>query len=305
MTSLHATAAAIGNFDGVHLGHRLLLDYLTVEAASRGLAPIAITFAPHPLGVIAPDRAPLLLQSGDDRMEMLGSLGVTPLLLPFTRELCSLTAREFMEVMSRRYNVRLLVIGHDNRFGSDSPAGVSHSELMVRYVEAGRHAGIEVIEAPRLPDISSSAIRGRLSQGDVAGAREMLGHPFEWSGKVMHGKEIGRTIGFPTANLESLVGGLILPQPGVYACMAEVDGATYPAMLNIGVRPTVDGAGAPQTVEAHLYGLDHDIYGHTVKLRFLDYLRAEQRFPSLDALRRQLARDLKATLAACRKFISQ
>lgn len=289
---------AVGNFDGVHRGHRVVLDTLRRECSRIGAVPCAFTFTNHPLELVCPERAPKALQSVESKLCSLHDAGVEPVALTFTPGLMSLTTREFMEMLRHKYNVRLLVAGYDNRFGRGChDNGMSQREVVEMYRAAGADLGIEVVESGELEGISSSAIRRMIAAGDVAGAARALGRPFEWKGMVVHGKQLGRTLGFPTANLEAVERNVTLPSPGVYAAKATLpDGSSCPAVVNIGTRPTVDGADAPMSVEAHLPGFSGDLYGSPVTLQFVERLRSEKRFDSLDQLKEAIAADCRKAL---------
>ncbi|MDE7110092.1 MAG: riboflavin biosynthesis protein RibF, partial [Muribaculaceae bacterium] len=211
---------------------------------------------------------------------------------PFNEDMRSTTAYEWMRLLHDSYGVRLLVVGYDNTFGSD---GVNLS--IADYREMGREIGIEVMEAPYVAGVSSSAVRKAVAAGDIAEAREMLGRPFSISGIVVEGNRLGRTIGFPTANLQPTPG-IVVPGKGVYAAKAILpDGSVADAMVNIGVRPTIRRGNAP-TIEAHIIGWKGDLYGQRIRLEFYARLRDEQQFNSIDALRKQLKTDLAETLKA-------
>lgn len=280
------SAVTAGTFDGVHCGHRAVVGCLVEEGLRRGLRPLALTFDPHPLAVVAPERAPLLLETPDRRAAAIRSLGADVEVLEFTPALRAMSAGEWIGFLSRHYGARLLVVGHDNRLGSDG-----HSLGPDDYRRIGERFGMEVVEAPVVEGVSSTRIRRCLEQGDVARAGELLGTPFVLEGTVVHGRELGRTLGFPTANLE--VSPMILvPAPGVYACSAATaSGLCFPAVVNIGRAPTV-GDSLPLTVEAHLDGFSGNLYGERLSLMFGDRLRRERRFGSLEELRAQIARDL-------------
>lgn len=286
--SHQARAVTVGTFDGVHRGHREVVDFLLAESERRGLSPMVITFEPHPLVVVAPERAPLLLESPKEREEALRAMGAEVEVLTFDEELRRQTVDQWFARLAEDYNVRLLVAGFDNTFGSD---GMMMS--LSDYVRIGASHGIEVIEAPRLKGVSSTFIRRALASGDVAAAAEMLGRKFSVSGMVSHGRGLGRTIGVPTANLTPDAGRL-LPAPGVYAADAiTADGSRWRAVVNIGVAPTV-AKGLPMTIEAHLLDFEGDLYGETLRLEFLRRLRDEKKFESLDDLKLQIVRDAVA-----------
>ncbi len=275
-------AAVVGTFDGVHLGHCFLLESLRSQAARRGLQPMVVTFADHPLKQIAPDRVPPGLMSVERRRSLLQAEGVEVVVLDFNSRLRSLTAAQFLEMLHNRYGVELFLLGFNNRIGSD--------RLGAENLAGKTIGGVEVLAADEHPQlcVSSSLVRAALSRGDVEEAAQMLGRPYSIEGKIVTGKQLGRTIGFPTANL--------LPDPttaipavGVYA--GEMLG--YPAVINIGHRPTVEGRNdAPLSIEAHLIGFSGDLYGRTAELTFIRRLRGEKRFESLNALKTQIQKDI-------------
>lgn len=282
-------AATIGMFDGVHRGHRLVVDHLRQAASARGLKTAVFTFPNHPQLLFHPDCGLRLLTSPEKKASLLAQTGVDyTFFLSFTHELAAMTAREFMTLLHSHYNVRLLAVGYDHRFGRRS------DETFADYQRYGEAIGIDVITTPELSGdghISSSAIRRRLAEGDVKGAASMLGHRYCIAGKVVDGKRNGRLIGFPTANIDLDGMPLLVPPDGVYAVKVSVDGATFGGMLNIGT-PTVDHA-TQRTIEVNIFNFDSEIYGKTVNLEFVDRVRDERRMNGLDDLRRQLQLDRK------------
>lgn len=290
------SVATIGMFDGVHRGHRLILDTLRNEAVRRGTETAVVTFSNHPMTVVNPDRAPALLTPGDEKDRLLNGAGIDRLIINrFDRKMQEISARDFLQYLRDTHGVELLLMGYNNRFGHDRTLGFSD------YVAIGRESGIEIIQAPELRirdmKVSSTVIRRLLSEGDVATATEMLGRPYDLTGTVVSGHQLGRTIGFPTANIAPVSADKLIPCPGVYACTATLDdGRTFPAMVNIGTRPTVDPTDRTVSIEAHLPGLDEDIYGRSLTLRFIAFLRPERRFESLEMLRQQLELDRMKTI---------
>ncbi len=289
-------AVTIGTFDGVHRGHRLVLDTLKEEAARRGLQPVAISFDRHPLELVAPERAPGNLMSTSRKAELIREEGVEPLILPFTEQLRNMRAYDWLDHIHRKYGVRLLVAGYDNTFGSD---GIDMS--IADYKAMGDAIGIEVIAAPEVEGVSSSAVRKAVKAGDIAKAISLLGHRPELEGRVAPGFHVGHDIGFPTANLQ-VSSRAVVPAPGVYAAKAFIEGynAGYPAMVNIGFRPTFEGTAKEskhQTVEAHIIGMDDELYGKNVRLEFGERLRDEKKFGSVEELKEQLLRDREGVLS--------
>lgn len=292
-------AVTIGTFDGVHRGHRLVLDTLKAEAAKRGLQPTAMTFDRHPLDLIAPHRSPGHLMSTQRKAEAIRKLEVEPIVLTFNDRLRKMRAYEWLDHIHRKYDVDLLVAGYDNTFGSD---GVDMS--LADYRAMGDAIGMEVIAAPEESGVSSSAIRKAVKAGDIELARTLLGHLPEVDGRVTSGFHVGKEIGFPTANLQ-IDSNRVLPAVGVYAAKAYVEDEDegIPAMVNIGLRPTFTGTGSQSShisVEAHLIGRDEDLYGKRIRLEWIARLRDEQKFPSVEALADQLRKDREATLALTR-----
>lgn len=288
-------AITIGTFDGVHRGHQLVLATLKKEAEKRGLQPVAITFDRHPLELVAPNRAPGNLMSTERKAEWIRREGVEPLILPFTEQLRRMRAYEWLDYIHRKYDVTLLVAGYDNTFGSD---GIDMS--IADYRDMGDSIGIEVIAAPEEEGVSSSAVRKAVKAGEIRKAKSLLGHLPEIEGKVMPGFHVGSEIGFPTANLQ-IGQRFALPARGVYAALAYVDNSSpgKAAMVNIGYRPTFLGTAKESgqlTVEAHIIGADEDLYNRMIRLEFVDKLRDEQKFGSVDELIAQLEKDKEETL---------
>ncbi len=290
-------AVAVGNFDGLHRGHRLLLDELRRLAEERGLMPAVVTFNPHPLALVNPAKVPKALQTPQQRRRELEALGFRAIELVFDDELRHLSAEGFMRMLSERLDAALLLLGHDNRFGYRAPGKTdkeSNEPLAEQYRRLALPLGMDVVPAPELPGISSSVVRKALAGGNVEDAAAMLGHPYALTSIVEHGKHLGHTIGFPTANLlppEALQ----IPAPGVYLGIAATDsGKRFSAMVNIGRRPTVDVPDAPLSIEAHLDGFSGDLYQKLLTVEFYRRLRGEVRFDSVEALRGQLSKDLTA-----------
>lgn len=275
-------AAVVGTFDGVHLGHRFLIDSLRNRAAVRGLQPLVLTFSDHPLTLITPTGIPPRLTDAGCRRILLEAEGVEVAMLDFDPQLRSMTAAEFLEMINRRFGVKLFLLGYNNRIGSDRLGADSLAGKEI--------GGVEVVAADEHPAmrVSSSLIRNALSKGKVEDAARMLGRPYSIEGKIVAGKQLGRTIGFPTANLETEPG-VAIPAVGVYA--GKMLG--HAAVINIGHRPTVEGrTDAPLSIEAHLLDFSGDLYGLTAELTFLRRLRGEQRFESLNALKLQIQKDI-------------
>lgn len=304
--SAQGRVAVVGMFDGVHTGHRHLFDQLAGAARDHGLEPLVITFSNHPLDLVAPRRAPrLLLSPGEKLRELVAATGAKVIMLPFDEALRHTTTREFLETLHQRHAVTMMLLGFNNRFGHDAPDDFD------TYRRLGRETGVEILQADEKPGASSSEIRSLLAHGDAEAASRLLGRPYFITGHVERGRQIGRTIGFPTANLVPDDPRRLVPANGVYACLAHIPALSnkwhpdcrephrpvfFPAMVNIGRRPTI-ADGLPPTIEAHIIGLENtDLYGQEITLEFIARLRQEQRFDSLEALRAQLAADRETVL---------
>lgn len=299
--------ATIGMFDGVHRGHRRLIDCLKSEAVARGMEAAVFTFDRHPLSVIAPGKAPASLMTVADKVAAIRQTGVeTVEVLEFDEALRALTALEFLELLRDRFGVRALMMGFNHRFGSDRLSDLADYEAV------GRRLGVEIVRADELRDadaagtISSSAIRRALSAGDVADANRMLGYNYRLRGNVVSGKQLGRTIGFPTANISISGCGLLIPGKGVYAVDVTVGDSDerHRGMLNIGHRPTVDTSSAPAlSVEVHIIDWTGDLYGKEIAVEFIGRIRDEMRFSDLDALKRRLSQDRNCAINLSKSLI--
>ena len=299
----HAVVTS-GTFDGVHLGHQRILARLREVAHASGGAAVVITYWPHPRLVLGPPPShPELLElellnTLDERIAKLAAFGVDYLLIvPFTREFAEWTSEEYIQnLLLKTVGAKQLVIGYDHRFGKNREGGFDY---LCQHAE---RYGLTVEEIPRedvaAVGVSSTRIRQALRRGDVATANRYLGYPYPLSGRVVRGQQLGRTIGYPTANLACPEPLKLVPARGIYAVWATTAAGTrHPAMLNIGVRPTID-TDLVQTIEVNLLGFDGDLYEQVLTLEFVAWLRGEQKFAGLDALKAQLALDAQATRAA-------
>ena len=292
LTDGRELAATVGFFDGVHAGHRALIRQLRGVARERGQAAAVITFPVHPRRVLQSDYRPQLLDSFEEKLARLAETEVDEcVVMDFTPALAALTARAFMERLSEEWRVRTLVVGYDHRFGHGRTEGFEE------YVAHGRAVGMEVLRGTPylLADgtaVSSSRIRALLAECRVEEAARMLTVPYRLRGHVVSGQRIGRTMGFPTANLAVDEPLKVRPGDGVYAVRAWLRGAAYRGMLSIGNRPTLGNQ--PTAVEVHLLDFAGQIYGEALEVEFVRHLRANRRFDSLEALREQLLRDREA-----------
>ncbi len=300
-SSVRAAAVTVGTFDGVHLGHHDVLCNLVAMARAHAMASLLVTFAPHPNEVVRPSAVPMLLTPGMEKFEALATIGIDYCaVVPFTRALASLTAAEFVrQVLRPRFRMEALLIGHDHGFGRDRAGG---REQLMALGESDAFA-VQHVDPVALPDgtvVSSSAIRKAVADGDLEIARRGLGRRYSLAGTVRQGDRRGRTIGFPTINLGTPPARKLLPPAGVYAAIAQTPGGAYPAMMNLGARPTV--ADARQTVEAHLLDFDGDLYGAAVRLDLVAHLRPIRRFSGLRELTEQLTLDRLAARTALTQF---
>lgn len=279
---------AIGVFDGLHLGHRAVVEPVVSGARASGGVAGAVTFEPHPIQLLAPGKAPRrILASIEHKERLLSALGVELLVvLPFTREFSERSAEDFAGELFSLPGLRQVAVGEDWKFGRNRDGNVQQLR------EWGRQKGVEVVAVSPVmlggERISSTRIRQALRDGNLGAAGAMLGRPYTVMGSVVKGEQLGRRIGVPTANIE--VGSEQLPPDGVYAILADVDGDEIPGVANLGMRPTVDGS--RRLLEVHLFDFEDDLYGETVEVRFGVYLRGECAFAGIDELREQIERDV-------------
>jgi riboflavin kinase/FMN adenylyltransferase len=279
-----------GTFDGVHLGHQKILGRLKELAERKQGETVLLTYWPHPRLILQPeDNSLRLLTTLTEKVKLLEELGVDHLIiLPFTKELSQMSSEEFIrEILVEKIQTKTLVIGYDHKFGKNREGSFeylkSHSHLFGFDMEEISRQDVDDLA------VSSTKIRTALAQGDISTASKYLGRPYFLSGQVVKGQQIGRSIGFPTANIHVEDNYKLLPRDGAYAVYAEVGANRCKAILNIGDRPTVDGK--KKTIEAHLIDFDGDVYGQELSIHFQEFLREEERFENLDALKNQLVID--------------
>ena len=287
---------ATGFFDGVHVGHRLVIQQLVEAAAVRGDESMVVTFWPHPRNVLQKEARSLrLLTTLAEKNEILRSLGVDKVeVLNFTKDFSSLTMEDYLRLLMDRYGAKTILLGYDNKMGSDA----SGADEVARTAEG---LGLEVISTDAVPSeygyaVSSTKIRERLEAGDVKEASGMLGYDYHIHGVVVAGNRLGRTIGFPTANMQLYEPLKLIPGNGVYFVKVHTLDRDLYGMCNIGCRPTV-GEGNARTIETNIFGFDEDIYGLDIELTFMDKIRDEIKFDSLESLKQQLEQDRDACLS--------
>ena len=286
---------ATGFFDGVHVGHHLVIRQLVEAAAVRGDESMVITFWPHHRNVLQKEARSLrLLTTLQEKKRMLQELGVDHVeVLPFTKDFSAMTTQEYLRMLMERFGAKTVLLGYDNRVGSDA---MNPDQVAV----TAEDLGLEVIRTAMVPSeqgyaVSSTKIRNLLEAGDVQGAASMLGYEYSLHGVVVAGNRIGRTLGFPTANMQLYEPLKLVPGNGVYFVKVETVGKSLFGMCNIGHRPTVS-AGNARTIETNIFGFDEDIYGLDIRITFLRKIRDEVRFASLDELKAQLSRDRDSCL---------
>lgn len=288
--NLPACVATIGCFDGVHKGHQYLIEQVYNIAKAEGLASCLITFARHPRQVLDADYHPRLLTCLSQKIERFEH---TPIeycvLLPFTKEFSLLSARQFMEILHQVYHVQTLFVGYDHHFGHNQEEGYQE------YSQYGKELGMRVMQSKALVEdgvtVSSTLIRSCLLEGNVKQANAYLGYSYYLNGRVVGGRKLGRSLGFPTANIQLLCDEKLLPAPGAYAVYVYLDKERYKGMLNIGNCPTVNEDNRPVSIEVHILNFLGDIYEKLIKVEFVDYIRPEVRFDSVEALMQQLQKD--------------
>ena len=294
-----AVVATIGFFDGVHPGHRFLLNEMLDIAKNKSLPSAVITFTTHPRVVLHSDYQPKLLNSFDEKIELLSKTGVDyVIVMDFTPELAAISAHEFITgVLAAKLHVKTLLIGYDHRFGH------LRTEGFEQYSVYGSECGMEVQEASLYSEegmaVSSSTVRKFIMNGDVAGASTLLGYLYSLKGHVVGGHKIGRSIGFPTANIAVDEKFKVIPLEGSYAIWIIIDGKRHGGMLYIGPRPTL-GGDETMSIEANIFDFSEDIYGKQVTVEFVEFIRENMKFGSLAELADQMHEDkLKAQSALC------
>lgn len=286
----------IGTFDGVHLGHQVILDRLRMAAARADGESVLFTFHPHPRMVLHPhDNDLRLLNTPEEKHRLLKQAGLDHLLVvPFSRSFSRMHALDYVrDILVDRLGVHAVVIGYDHRFGRNREGDIT----LLRQLGEAYAFDVEEIPAQEIDHVkvSSTKIREALLAGEVARANALLGHAYMLSGVVVKGRQLGRTIGWPTANVGGIDPYKLIPRDGVYAISATTAHGPFHGMLSIGVRPTVEAHGA-RTVEAHLFGLEAELYGEPITVRLHHRLRDEVRFESMDAMKDQIALDKEAAL---------
>lgn len=282
------SVVSIGTFDGVHKGHQLILEELKKQTDTQH-ASVVFTFWPHPKKVLSNGFSPKLLSTLEERLALIEKAGIDyTVVVPFTKELSELSARAFVqEVLVNKLHLHKIIIGYDHRFGNDRTGDLS----FLRSVAAEFNFTVQEIPAQYIEQtaVSSTKIRTALAQHQCSEATKHLGHYYSIAGEVVKGKQLGRTLGYPTANLKVKDTDKLIPSDGIYAVWAEGSFGIRPGMMSIGNNPTIEGA--THSMEVHIFNLDTDLYTQEVRVYFVEYMRAELKFSGLDALIDQLKKD--------------
>lgn len=290
--SENPTVVTIGTFDGVHLGHKSILKRLVQTAEEENLESVVLTFFPHPRWVLQQNNELKLLNTIEERKTLLKKSGLNHLVIhPFTKKFSRLSAEEYVEnILVQNLNVKKFIIGYDHRFGRNRNADIT----ILREFGKKFNFEIEEISAKEIDDvaISSTKIRKAINQGNIEIANEYLGYHFMISGTVIQGKSIGRTIGFPTANLQLSETYKMIPAKGIYIVQAQIDTKTVFGLTSIGTNPTVGGT--EKTIETHFLNFEADLYGKPLTLEFLKFIRTEKTFDTLEHLQQEIKKDVIA-----------
>lgn len=300
--SSQRTVVTIGTFDGVHVGHQKIIEQLVDTAKKENEHSVLLTFFPHPRMVLQEAPSIKLINTVEERVSLLKKSGLDSLIVhPFDKAFSRLSALDFVRnVLVDHLNISKLIIGYDHRFGKNREGNFEQLE------EYGHVFDFKVLEIPsqdiNAVSVSSTKIRRALQAGDVQTANRYLGRAFTITGTVVLGNQLGKTIGFPTANIQIAAPYKLIPQKGAYLVKTTLSGKPFYGMMNIGVRPTISGT--EKTIEIHFFDWTGDLYGKTLTVEFLDFLRDEERFDSLDALKTQLSKDKIKSLALIERSFS-
>lgn len=301
-TTKKKTIVTIGTFDGVHVGHKKILEKIIQNTNNSDYESLVLTFFPHPRTVLQTGTEMKQLNTIDEKSNLIEKEGIDNLVIhPFDKEFASLSAEEFVKkVLVDIFNIQKIVIGYDHRFGKNRTADIND------LIAFGNQYNFEVeqISAEELNEVavSSTKIRNALSDGNIELANSFLGYNYAITGMVVQGKQLGRTIGFPTANISINEDYKLIPNSGVYVVECKIDNQSYFGMMNIGTNPTVENTNQKQKLEVNIFDFDQDIYGKSINISFLKRIRSEQKFGSLDALKAQIANDKVTSLLFIESF---
>ena len=292
----------IGTFDGVHRGHQEILRNMVRRAKELGGESVVVTFYPHPRQVLSHDSGIRFISTQEEKIHHLEALGIDNLIIiKFTKEFASISSEDFIKnCIVKNINPAVLIIGYDHHFGKGRTGDFSMLyELGNQY-----HFKVEKIKEQDVDDmaVSSTKIRHFLKIGDIRHANSLLGYEFSYTGKVIHGQQVGHKMGYPTANIDVAEEFQLIEKPGVYATFVDFDGHSYPAMTYIGKRPTMHD-NRPQSIEAHIINYNGDLYDKEIKIRFVDFVRDDKKFDNFEALKQQIGADEQTIINILNKKI--
>ena len=296
------TIVTIGTFDGVHIGHKKILEKIICNTNNSDYESLVLTFFPHPRTVLQSETEMKQLNTIEEKSDLIKKAGIDNLVIhPFDKDFSQLTAEEFVQkVLVSTFNVKKIVIGYDHRFGRNRTANIDD------LIAFGNKYNFEVeqISAEELNEVavSSTKIRNALTDGNIELANSFLGYNYAITGMVVQGKQLGRTIGFPTANISINEDYKLIPNSGVYVVECKIENQSYFGMMNIGTNPTVENTNQKQKMEVNIFDFNQDIYGKSINISFLKRIRSEQKFASLDALKAQIANDKVTSLHFIESF---
>lgn len=288
-TTQQPTVLTIGTFDGVHLGHQKIIERVVTTARQEGLLATIFTFFPHPRMVVQHDKSLKLIHTLEEKKQLLQRLGVDLLVVqPFNEAFAQLTAEEFVStILVQHLNVKKVIIGYDHRFGRNRTANINDMRLFgEKYGFAVEEISVQEVDEV---SVSSTKIREALNKGDVITAEHYLGTPYSLTGTVVHGLKLGRTLGYPTANIQVTEDYKLIPKDGVYAVYSYIGGQKVYGMMSIGKNPTIEGKGA--SIEVYFFDFNGDLYDRELTIYFVKYLREERKFSSVALLKKQLQDD--------------
>ena len=295
-TTQQPTVLTIGTFDGVHLGHQKIVERVVTTARQEGLLATVFTFFPHPRMVVQHDKGLKLIHTLEEKKQLLQQLGVDLLVVqPFNEAFAQLTAEEFVStILVQRLNVKKVIIGYDHRFGRNRTANIDDMRLFgKKYGFAVEEISVQEVDEV---SVSSTKIREALNKGDVTIAEHYLGTPYSLTGRVVHGLKLGRTLGYPTANIQVTEDYKLIPKDGVYAVYSYIGSRKVYGMMSIGKNPTIEGKGA--SIEVYFFDFNGNLYDQKLTIEFVQYLREEQKFATIDLLKKQLQNDKTAARKA-------
>ena len=295
-TTQQPTVLTIGTFDGVHLGHQKIVERVVTTARQEGLLATVFTFFPHPRMVVQHDKGLKLIHTLEEKKQLLQQLGVDLLVVqPFNEAFAQLSAEEFVStILVEHLNVKKVIIGYDHRFGRNRTANIDDMRLFgKKYGFAVEEISVQEVDEV---SVSSTKIREALNKGDVTTAEHYLGTPYSLTGRVVHGLKLGRTLGYPTANIQVTEEYKLIPKDGVYAVYSYIDGRKVYGMMSIGKNPTIEGKGS--SIEVYFFDFNDDLYDQKLTIEFVQYLREEQKFATIDLLKKQLQDDETAARKA-------